>query len=132
MTRNEKLRRRLEEEGGKDPAIALRELAKRLNLAEKALLGLLEDGIGRKVRADLEGMVLDEIRTWRSGLMQFQNDWAWARVESDWRGLSVPNGLLSLKTESTVFRIDYSPVDSIYFVEFDGRSRINSSTGKAA
>lgn len=124
MTRSEKLLHRLEEECRKVPGISLRDLAKRLNLAEKAALLLLEDSQARKVRSDLEDKLLSEIQAWGMGFIQIQNDWAGATVGCDLKGLSVKDGLLSVKTESTSLRIDYARVDSIYFVEFGGRTSV--------
>lgn len=124
MTRNEKLRQRMEEERRQSPWLSLRDLAKKLNLSELAVLGLLGEGQARKVRRDLEDLVLDEIRTWGTGSVQIHHDWAEAVVTCDLGSLTVVAGLLTVKKDSSCFRIDYGRVESIYFVEFGQRSSV--------
>lgn len=124
MTRSEKLRKRLEEERRRSPGLSPLDLALKFNVSEGTIIGLLGGEISKRVRSDLQAKVLDELRRWGNLVLHVHNDFAECEAACSFDGVSVKAGLLTVRAASMLIRIDYARVESVYFVEYGGRSSI--------
>lgn len=124
MTRSEKLRKRLEEERRRSPGLSPLDLALKFNVSEGTIFGLLGGGVARRVRGDLQAKILDELRGWGDLVLHLHNNFAECEAACSLDGVSVKAGLLTVRAANMLIRIDYARVESVYFVEYGGRSSI--------
>jgi len=121
MTRSNRLRNHLEDERRRVPGVSLQELARKFNLSEGEVLELLGSDLARRVKRDRHEEILREIRSWGPGILHIHNDWAEGEVNCDLDLLALKDGLLTLRTDSLRFRIDYARIDTVYCVEVSDR-----------
>jgi len=124
MTRSEKLRKRLEEERRRSPGLSPLDLALKFNVSEGTIVGLLGGGAARRVRGDLQEKILDELRGWGHMILHVHNDFAECETNCNLNAVSLKAGLLALRAPNILIRIDYARVESVFFVEYGGRSSI--------
>jgi len=124
MKRSEKLRKRLEEERRRSPGLSPLDLALKFNVSEGTIVGLLGAGVARRVRGDLQEKILDELRAWGHVILQVHNDFAECEATCGFDAASLKSGLLTVRAANLLIRIDYARVESVYFVEYGGRSSI--------
>jgi putative heme degradation protein len=124
MTRSEKLRRRLEEERRRSPGLSPLDLALKFNVSEGTIIGLLGGGSARRVRGEFQEKILDELRAWGHVILHIHNDFAECEANCTLDAVALKAGLLTVRAPSILFRIDYARVESVFFVEYGGRSSI--------
>ena len=117
MNRFEKLEKRLKEERQRSPELSIRDIARKFNIAEGTVLGVLREGTVSKVKRDRKERILEELREWGSGRVRIYNNWAESEVMCDLGLLEMLKGILILNTEKMLIRIAFSGVETIYFIE---------------
>lgn len=124
MKRSEKLRRRLEEERRRSPGLSPLDLALKFNVSEGTIVGLLGGGAARRVRGDLQEKILDELKAWGHVILHVHNHFAECEATCDLDTVALKAGLLTVRAANVLIRIDYARVESVFFVEYGGRSSI--------